>query len=172
MSSVKADQARMKGTVRVTQAQSFEIHEITAEHGTVVREFVSPEGNVFGVAWKGQFIPDLQQLFRQLFRSVLGSSQSTESVVRGASTAECPTPRISRSNVRTHARILGPRISSRNAAARSSGRFHPLGGLCSEPVLPSHSGLSYFWLPAVEAAVPHLLRSSIGGSDAQYRANN
>ncbi len=67
VSSVKADQARMKGTVRVTQAQSFEIHEITAEHGTVVREFVSPEGNVFGVAWKGQFIPDLQQLFGNYF---------------------------------------------------------------------------------------------------------
>jgi hypothetical protein len=67
VSSVKADQARMKGTVRVTQAQSFEIHEITAEHGTVVREFVSPEGNVFGVAWKGQFIPDLQLLFGNYF---------------------------------------------------------------------------------------------------------
>jgi hypothetical protein len=67
VSSVKADQARLKGTVRVTQAQSLEIHEITAEHGTVVREFVSPEGNVFGVAWKGQFIPDLQQLFGNYF---------------------------------------------------------------------------------------------------------
>ena len=67
VSSVKADQARMKGTLRVTQTQSFEVHEITAEHGTVVREFVSPEGNVFGVVWKGQFIPDLQQLYGNYF---------------------------------------------------------------------------------------------------------
>ena len=67
VSSVKADQAQMKGTIRVTQSQSFAIHEITAEHGTIVREFVSPDGNVFGVAWQGQFIPDFQQLFGKYF---------------------------------------------------------------------------------------------------------
>ena len=37
------------------------MHEITTTTG-VVREFVSPGGAVFGVAWDGQFPPDLQQL--------------------------------------------------------------------------------------------------------------
>jgi hypothetical protein len=67
VSSVKADQTEMKGAIRVTQAHSFAIHEITAEHGTVVREFVSPDGTVFGVAWQGQFIPNLQQLLGKYF---------------------------------------------------------------------------------------------------------
>src|SRR5271165_1066248 len=60
--SVLTDQARMKGTLRSVDAHTYVMHEITAPAGTVVREFVSPAGAVFGVAWEGQFPPDLQQL--------------------------------------------------------------------------------------------------------------
>jgi hypothetical protein len=61
-SSVLTDMAHMKGTLRSVDNGTYAIHEITSNTGTVVREFVSPAGVVFGVAWEGQFPPDLQQL--------------------------------------------------------------------------------------------------------------
>lgn len=60
--SVLTDQARMKGTLRSVDNGTYVMHEIISATGTVVREFVSPAGVVFGVAWEGQFPPDLQQL--------------------------------------------------------------------------------------------------------------
>lgn len=60
--SVLTDQTRMKGTLRSTDNGTYVMHEITVPMQTTVREFVSPAGIVFGVAWEGQFTPDLQQL--------------------------------------------------------------------------------------------------------------
>ena len=60
--SVLTDQAHLKGTLRSVDNRTYLMHEITSATGTVVREFVSPAGVVFGVAWEGQFPPDLQQL--------------------------------------------------------------------------------------------------------------
>jgi len=57
--SVLTDQTRMKGTLRSVDNRTYVMHEITSATGTVVREFVSPAGVVFGVAWEGQFPPDL-----------------------------------------------------------------------------------------------------------------
>jgi len=60
--SVETDRARMKATLKVTQTQAYAVHEIKAPTGTIVREYVSPDGRVFGVAWQGPFLPDLSQL--------------------------------------------------------------------------------------------------------------
>ena len=60
--SVAADQAHMRAQRRITQTNGYTVHELQAETGTVVREFVSPQGKVFGVAWQGTVRPDLQQL--------------------------------------------------------------------------------------------------------------
>jgi len=62
LASVEADRAHVNGTMKITQNQAYAVHEIKAENGTAVREYVSPDGRVFGVAWQGQFIPDMQQL--------------------------------------------------------------------------------------------------------------
>jgi hypothetical protein len=51
LSSVETDGAQMK-----------------AQTGTVVREYVSPEGRVFGVTWQGPFIPSMQQLLGTYFK--------------------------------------------------------------------------------------------------------
>lgn len=59
--SVLTDQARMKGTLHSTDMKTYVLHEITTP-GTAVREYVTPAGAVFGVAWEGQFPPDFQQL--------------------------------------------------------------------------------------------------------------
>src|SRR3954447_6825055 len=62
VSSVQADQAHMRAQRRVTQTPTYSLHEMQAQSGTVVREFVSPQGKVFGVTWHGSSVPDLQQL--------------------------------------------------------------------------------------------------------------
>ncbi len=60
--SVLTDQAQMKGTLRSVDNRTYVLHEITMTSGAKVREFVSPGGAVFGVAWEGQFPPNFQQL--------------------------------------------------------------------------------------------------------------
>jgi Protein of unknown function (DUF2844) len=59
--SVLTDKAHMNGTLHSTDLKTYVMHEITAP-GTVLREYVSPAGIVFGVSWEGQFPPDLQQI--------------------------------------------------------------------------------------------------------------
>ena len=60
--SVLTDQARMKGTLTSIDNRTYVVHEITMSSGAKVREFVSPGGAVFGVAWEGQFPPNFEQL--------------------------------------------------------------------------------------------------------------
>jgi hypothetical protein len=60
--TVEADRVQMKSSVRIARVQRFAVHEMAAESGTVVREYVSPAGKVFGVAWNGPTMPDLRQV--------------------------------------------------------------------------------------------------------------
>jgi len=60
--SVEADLARMKGALRISASAGFTVHEITSSNGTVVREYLSPDGKVFAVTWRGPGIPDLRQM--------------------------------------------------------------------------------------------------------------
>jgi uncharacterized protein DUF2844 len=62
LTSVEQDKIQMKATAEVRQSDAYAVHEIKAPHGTVVREYVSPAGKVFGVVWQGPFMPDLHQL--------------------------------------------------------------------------------------------------------------
>jgi Protein of unknown function (DUF2844) len=45
----------------------YRVHEIQLPSGTVMREFVAPNGNVFAVAWQGPTRPDLRQVLGQYF---------------------------------------------------------------------------------------------------------
>ena len=74
--SVLTDQARMKGTLRSVDNGTYVMHEITSGTGNVVREFVSPAGVVFGVAWEGQFPPDLQQLLGPYYQQAQRAEQA------------------------------------------------------------------------------------------------
>ncbi len=68
--SVLNDQARMRGTLRSVDNQTYVMHEITASYGAKVREYVSPSGVVFGVAWDGQFPPNFEQLLGPYFQQL------------------------------------------------------------------------------------------------------
>jgi hypothetical protein len=78
VTSVQTDQARMKATLKVTEAQAYTIQEITSPEGTVVREFVSPAGKVFAISWKAHFMPDLQQLLGAYFTQFSQAAQSQQ----------------------------------------------------------------------------------------------
>jgi hypothetical protein len=65
--SVEADAAKMKGQARATTAGGYTVSEITLPSGTVVREYVSAEGKVFAVTWRGAAVPDLQQTLGTYF---------------------------------------------------------------------------------------------------------
>jgi hypothetical protein len=65
--SVETDQQRMNADFTATQAPGYTAYDMQTPSGTVVREFVSPTGRVFAVAWQGPSLPDLRQLLGTYF---------------------------------------------------------------------------------------------------------
>jgi hypothetical protein len=61
-SSVSVDQQSLGSVDRVQVFQGYKVHQLTTASGTIVREYISPQGLVFGVAWQARFMPNLQQL--------------------------------------------------------------------------------------------------------------
>jgi hypothetical protein len=83
VTSVQEDQAQMKGTLKTTQASAYTVHEIKSPEGTTVREYVSPAGTVFGVAWQGRAMPNLQQILGSYFQKFSEAAQSQRTARRG-----------------------------------------------------------------------------------------
>lgn len=83
VASVHEDQAQMKGTLKTKQAGAYTVHEIKAATGIVVREYVSPDGTVFAVAWKGPAIPNLQQILGSYFQTFSDAAQAQRTAHRG-----------------------------------------------------------------------------------------
>jgi len=77
--SVEADRASMKGALRVTPTVDYTVHEIQTPVGTVVREYISPQGKVFAVSWRGPGIPDLRQLLGSYYGEFDQAANSTPS---------------------------------------------------------------------------------------------
>jgi Protein of unknown function (DUF2844) len=62
-SAIAHDHRVLRGqSLTVTDQGSYRVQEIALASGTRVREYVSPQGQVFGVGWVGQELPDLQQV--------------------------------------------------------------------------------------------------------------
>ncbi len=83
--SVASDQKMMHGEVRAIARQGYSVQEIKSGERTIVREYVSPSGLVFGVAWHGPAMPNLQQLlgshfaeFQQMREAYNAGSSQTE----------------------------------------------------------------------------------------------
>ncbi len=51
--SVQTDQQKLHGALRVQRNQAYAVHEIRTESNSVAREFVSPDGTVFAIAFHG-----------------------------------------------------------------------------------------------------------------------
>jgi hypothetical protein len=75
--SVARDGERLRGEVQERAREGYEVRQITAAGGTLVREYVAPSGLVFGVAWEGPNMPDLAALLAShyaAFRQAASSS--------------------------------------------------------------------------------------------------
>jgi len=87
-STVQQDGARMKAAVRITPGMPYSVHEIRDPNGTMVREFVSPAGQVFAVSWQGPYTPDLRQLLGEYFDQCMSATENAERRRRPAAHVE------------------------------------------------------------------------------------
>jgi Protein of unknown function (DUF2844) len=76
--SIQADQAHIRASARVTRTPAYAVHALQAPSGHVVREYVSPAGKVFGVAWQGPSRPDMRQLLGPYFDQFVQAADSME----------------------------------------------------------------------------------------------
>ena len=73
---MSTDQQHMRTEDRVQDFQAYKVHQLTATNGTIVREYVSPKGMVFGVAWQGRFMPDMNQLLGDYVSNLQAASKA------------------------------------------------------------------------------------------------
>ncbi len=74
-SSVTNDQLQMQATLRSAQNQGYTMHELTVPSGTL-REYVTPQGKVFGVAWKSATPPNFQQFLGTYFQQFIAAGKN------------------------------------------------------------------------------------------------
>jgi hypothetical protein len=81
VSSVNSDLRVLGGKRRVIFGAGYDLHQITMPDGSMVKEFVSPWGKVFGISWQGHSMPDLQQLLGS-YMAVVQQAKRTQVVRR------------------------------------------------------------------------------------------
>ncbi len=66
-SSVNLDARAVRGQVRFETHEGYRVQQVTDPSGAVIREYVSPAGKIFGVAWQGPYLPNMPQLLGSYF---------------------------------------------------------------------------------------------------------
>jgi hypothetical protein len=86
VASVEADRAWIGGEGRTVSNNGYVVYEIQSPSTTIVREYVSPEGRVFAIAWEGPALPDLQRVLGPYFQQFVAAGtpvvQTPEVVIR------------------------------------------------------------------------------------------
>jgi hypothetical protein len=84
----QATQATASGTTSTSAA--YTVQQTTLANGTVVREYLSSAGTVFGVAWSGPQAPDLATLLGSYFPQYVAGVQANRAagLVRGPGAVE------------------------------------------------------------------------------------
>ena len=75
--SIVSDQVKLQASRKVIPEHGYRVHEISREDGTLIKEYVSLDGKVFGVSWKGPTLPDLSQLLGTSFAEFQSSVNHT-----------------------------------------------------------------------------------------------
>lgn len=91
LASVQADSVRLHGALSSTQGAHYTVQEIHTKTGQTIREFISPGGTVFGIAWEGPTTPDLKQLLGSYFQQFQQASEQRQSPSRGPLLIDTPT---------------------------------------------------------------------------------
>jgi Protein of unknown function (DUF2844) len=86
-STIELDSQTLGGQHAMVAKSGFDLHKITLQDGSVVNEFVSPAGTVFGISWQGHSVPNLHQLLGTYFTN-LQQGQRTRVVPRRAITIQ------------------------------------------------------------------------------------
>jgi hypothetical protein len=75
--TVQTDVAQLRASVKSSvDRTSYRVHEIQLPGGTLLREFVAPNGNVFAVAWNGPTKPNLRQVLGKHFDTYVSAPKS------------------------------------------------------------------------------------------------
>jgi hypothetical protein len=75
--TVQTDVALAHAAIKSMQERTgYRVHEIQLPSGTVMREFVAANGNVFAVTWHGPTRPDLRQALGQYFDAFTSAPRS------------------------------------------------------------------------------------------------
>jgi hypothetical protein len=66
--SVQADVERLHASIKSSEDRvGYRVHEVRLPSGTLLREYVGPDGKVFAVAWQGPNMPNLRQALGRYF---------------------------------------------------------------------------------------------------------
>jgi hypothetical protein len=87
VSSVNSDVQALGGQHVMVAKVGYNVHQITLPDGSVVKEFVSSAGWVFGISWTAHFMPNLPQLLGS-YLTDLQQGQRTNVVRRRAVTIQ------------------------------------------------------------------------------------
>jgi hypothetical protein len=89
VSTVAGDAVWMHAiTHTVSQRTGYVMHRLTLPSGTVVREFVSLRGVVFGVAWEGPTLPDLKATLGPAFDQYVAATATRRGSPLAVSTGD------------------------------------------------------------------------------------
>jgi len=75
--TVQSDVAQLRASIKSSQDRAgYRVHEIQLPGGTLLREFVAPDGNVFAVAWNGPTKPNLRQALGKYFDTYVSAPKA------------------------------------------------------------------------------------------------
>ena len=74
--TVQTDVAKFHASLKSSERAGYRVHEVQLPSGTVLREFVAPNGNVFAVAWTGPTRPDLRQALGRYFEPYVSAPRA------------------------------------------------------------------------------------------------
>lgn len=111
------------GASGAAAASNYTVRSTTLASGTVINEYVSSDGTVFGVAWRGPRVPDLATLlgsyFPQYQQAMLAQRRTRRT--RAGERAGFGSRRAFR---RSHGRFLGQRVPAAVFARRRFRQRH------------------------------------------------
>ncbi len=94
-STVETDRLQMQGALmRTTRSDAFTMYEVRSASGILVREYVSPSGVVYGIAWQSEWKPDLKQLLGPYFDRYQQTAQASRVTRKSRGPATVQTPDV------------------------------------------------------------------------------
>ncbi|QQC63040.1 DUF2844 domain-containing protein [Paraburkholderia ginsengisoli] len=79
-----ASSAASSASSSTSASASYDVRETTFGNGTVVREYLAADGTVFGLAWRGPQMPDLNDLLGSYFPQYVAGVKTVRAARGGA----------------------------------------------------------------------------------------